>query len=351
MKQKRLAFTLIELLVVIAIIAVLIALLLPAVQQAREAARRTQCKNNLKQIGLAINNYLSNYGEVFPRATLTPNHQGCCCLGYTAGANGIATSPPQASSLTQIWSMHTVHTMLLPYIDQANVYNAMDLNLRFDNSVQATAVKTVIPTYLCPSDSQGTPFATRNSHNTPTVSMQFAVHNYPGVGSDHPFGMCGGHASSVANSGPTGQSWTWIGVFAERNGMLNEPATGLIAPSVKLRSLVDGTSNTMLFSEFTQDSNRCPDAAGNPGPGNNQAKFGWAQPSTGGTAFTLQRPPNSCNGVGGGGSNDGIARSRHAGGVHAVLADGAVRFISENIDFRTWVRLGDFDDNQTVGEF
>src|SRR5262245_13883173 len=139
--RSRVGFTLIELLVVIAIIAVLIALLLPAVQSAREAARRTQCNNNLKQIGLAMHNYHTTYGT-FP-------------LGVSASTN--TWNVTHCGCSAQItWNGWSVHSMLLPYLEATPVYNA--INFAFDPLVcssgdwNSTAFRTSIPAFLCPSD-------------------------------------------------------------------------------------------------------------------------------------------------------------------------------------------------------
>lgn len=133
MSRRRHGFTLIELLVVIAIIAILIALLLPAVQQAREAARRTQCKNHLKQIGLAMFNYESTFTR-FPLPVYYSLGNG------TAGYGGNLTS--------SVWSLS-----ILPYLDQANAYNLYNFSYSAFDPINAAAGQTKISPYLCPSAS------------------------------------------------------------------------------------------------------------------------------------------------------------------------------------------------------
>ncbi|QDT93232.1 DUF1559 domain-containing protein [Gimesia algae] len=321
--MKRKAFTLIELLVVIAIIAILIALLLPAVQQAREAARRSSCKNNLKQIGLALANYLDMTSGVFPRATISANGQACCCQNYTATALNTTGVPH---------SFHTMHTMLLPFLDQANVYNQINMSLRYDDTVNGPAVSTQIPVYICPSDNRTSD--TNVVTNGAGTSITMATHNYPGAGSTHPYGLCGYHGTS--------------GVFAERNGQLNEAGTALTHPAMKLRLITDGTSNTISFSEFAQNKAKIA-GCGFTG-GTSQAKYGWARPAVGGTAYTIRSgsTPNGCNGTSTNGSNSGIARSWHAGGVHVLMVDGSVHFASDSIDGPTWQYLHSFSDGKVV---
>ena len=129
--MKHKGFTLIELLVVIAIIAILIALLLPAVQQAREAARRTQCRNNLKQFGLALHNYHDTHRTFVP--------------GVIAGTEDLTDG------------MHSGLTLLMPQLEKANVYNLYDFDLRWSDPANLEAVSTFIPGFLCPSSPGGLP--------------------------------------------------------------------------------------------------------------------------------------------------------------------------------------------------
>ena len=162
--RKRRAFTLIELLVVIAIIAILVALLLPAVQQAREAARRSECKSKLKQIGIGLHNY-HDVHSVFPCGDINPNRS--CGVTRTCGA-GINTAPTPGGTVKN----HTVHMLLLPYVDQASLYEELNFDAATGlsrhslnvNPLAGTAaeqaangqlIQTIIPGFLCPSDPSG----------------------------------------------------------------------------------------------------------------------------------------------------------------------------------------------------
>ncbi|MCA9046851.1 MAG: DUF1559 domain-containing protein, partial [Planctomycetaceae bacterium] len=199
--SRHRGFTLIELLVVIAIIAVLIALLLPAVQQAREAARRSQCKNNLKQIGLALHNYHDTF-TVFPPGYITRN------INNTAMAT-MESGPGFA------WG-----TMILPYIDQAPLYNHFDFNEDATDHHNAEHGSEFLPVFACPSDPQPNKFTVTDGGGT---TYELGSANYVGIF---------GYGSVTMNAGqPQGD-----GLFYRnsRKGM---------------RDVTDGTSNTIMVGE------------------------------------------------------------------------------------------------------
>ena len=321
-RQTR-GFTLIELLVVIAIIAILIALLLPAVQQAREAARRTQCKNNLKQMGLALHNYMDVAGRLPPA--------GIHNVGIAAGT---FSSRSDSTSYGPSWI-----TLSLPYFEQANLYaqyNFSSLRAR-DNpavvSVKLTAVQ-------CPSDaaSEAAPYA--NTAN-------FAKGNYAA--------NCGrGNAYSNTDFGLAQEK----GPFAVSNSF-----------GAKIAQLTDGTSNTLLVAEIVA----APNAA--------DVRGTWAYPtgcviSNSDPSYTAPRiqlrpngnalddnfrdRPGRCNAsntdrilrcVAEGNRAVQTARSKHTGGVQVCLGDGSGRFISENIDLGIWLNLLSMADGNVIGEF
>ncbi len=316
--MRRPGFTLIELLVVIAIIAVLVGLLLPAVQKVREAAARLQCQNNLKQIALAAHNYHDAYNCFPPGATI---------------------SPPQASVLG----------LLLPYLEQGNVYNLFDLSRDvFSDAVNGPARAQQVPVYLCRSDpSQGyyqDPF---------------------------PPGYVSGKTSYAANLGAHG----W---WKDQSGsQVKDPAlTGVFAwnSHTRVGDITDGTSNTVLFAEVKRGAapghdntdvtvvplpvwdNKPMNAATNP---NNLSPPPACNSSTTTlnyrglqyyrgfliTAFyTHTVPPN----YQGRDCSRGFlyvqghlaARSYHPGGLNASFADGSVHFLADSIRPSTWKNLG-----------
>lgn len=322
--SKR-GFTLIELLVVIAIIAILIALLLPAVQQAREAARRTQCRNNLKQIGLALHNYHDAF-TTFPIGS-------------------------QVSYFRANW-----RASILPYIDQAPLYNSLTQTPEPQHGYAAGNGNTsagwdvenqaldnqLITAYKCPSSvadefyTGGAPVSNngRPSPNAALGTETAMTMDYVGIS-----GSWSGVSPFNSNCGSVVYGGYWC-----NNGLM------MIGQSAKIRDCTDGTSNTMIIGEQSGLIN------------NNDYRSnyygGWAGHlglSSWGTGVqTIRYSPNPATAPTGGdqtyNANTPLT-STHEGGVHVLLADGAVRFLSENINLNTQLQLGMKNDGQVVGEF
>jgi prepilin-type N-terminal cleavage/methylation domain-containing protein len=358
-KNRWSGFTLIELLVVIAIIAVLIALLLPAVQQAREAARRSTCKNNLKQIGIALHNYHEAY-NTFPGNPI-------------AGVSPSAThpgGPSNGSGTAEAWMAWSGFAVLLPYMDQGPVYDQINFSYHWNVNTTAipnqTMASTPIPAFLCPSD--------------------------PGSGAKYTAVMA---ATSYGLSAGPAASWSTGG---------NNPGFATLNRGVRVGDIVDGASNTIAASEMQIGLNTgmWPTGTGS------QTRVNWhvvsglaAPPKT--TFFANQADANAINtyyqtcladydsGTGFNGSYDEQGRmwgagrtswgpwhstligpnagpgcddgtsvtevrvkdpsSYHTGGVHVLLGDGSVRFVSENIDQLLWMGLGTTRGKEPLGEF
>jgi prepilin-type N-terminal cleavage/methylation domain-containing protein/prepilin-type processing-associated H-X9-DG protein len=310
MRRHRPGFTLIELLVVIAIIAILIGLLVPAVQKVREAAARTQCINNLKQIGLAMHDYHDTYKKL---PSQTANNRNSCCFGT--------------------WQM-----AILPYVEQNNLWK-MYVNWggaaatpTYEQQANLLVTSQQLAIFTCPSD---TPNAAKSgSYNG--VRYNITQHNY---------------LINVGN----------IDYAQGGDGALPDQPPGLVfggAPfsrkaQFRLTDITDGTSNTLMVAEVNQ------------GQGQDfRGLTWWAE----GSGFTTYRTPNSsgpdfiANGHGAPGCvptsvnpmnadcqafpspapnwNQFAARSRHTGGVNVALCDGSVRFVSNSIAWATWQALG-----------
>ncbi|MBC8352671.1 MAG: DUF1559 domain-containing protein [Planctomycetes bacterium] len=310
MKRSR-GFTLVELLVVIAIIGILVALLLPAVQAAREAARRMSCGNNLHQLGIALHNYADSRREAMPRGVEATTGLNCCCSN-------------------QDWKLgHTIHAMLLPYVEQQALADLYDMSVP-PWGQQLGVVSTRIDSYLCPSATEHRINKITNFGN-PAPALNFTYsnddnypHNYPAAGSHHGWGVCGRHDNTTIN-----------GTFAVRRG-IREQSGAPADPRIKLSGITDGTSNTMAFSETAQGKNDIL-----PGGWNNLSGKGWADPWYNSTLFSIgeRSTPNSLVSQYGG-YNASNATSYHPGGVQVCFMDGNVRFVSETIDGQVWFGLG-----------
>ncbi len=344
-RTTRRGFTLIELLVVIAIIAVLIALLLPAVQSAREAARRAQCVNNLKQIGLAVHNY----------------HQVVNSLPWGDGP---------------WWIEWSAHTLLLPYIEQGPIYNAINFadtqplglaSFVIDNPVNTTAAYAVINIFNCPSD-------------TDRLTEPSGHNNYMANSGSAPNCDYGGNAWSPSWNGPS------AGPFIYSSSGVDTGPPGFGGSSVNFAGIIDGTSNTAAFSERVKaigsnisatsapfDTGKptaslsVPPAVANsvegqskpyyqvcivtpptPGPGNQDLANGnddnisgamWVSGQPANTRYIHVMPPNtwSCRS---GLQIAHVASSRHPGVVNVLFCDGSVKAIKQSINVSTWWALG-----------
>lgn len=305
---RRPGFTLIELLVVIAIITVLISLLLPAVQQAREAARRTQCKNNLKQIGLALHNYEGTHRR----------------LPACGEGTDYSTTPPSTW-----WGPHSLFSQILPYLDQGNTYQQFNFNVPYNGSpANIAASKQAIPAFVCPSDSWR-PSATDLSG----------------------FGCTDYAASFYVDIDP---------VTGLRNTALR--VDGVITRDCRrLSDVTDGLSQTVLVVEDNGRDERVQ--PGNvyldPVDGQPRRDWRWAEPDA--SAIGISKVINNNKfPLGGPAScpwtvnNCGVFEeifSFHAGGAHVLLADSSVRFLNENLGVPTLRGLITINKGEVLGEF
>jgi len=352
-RSLRHGFTLIELLVVVAIIAILISLLLPAVQQAREAARRTQCKNNLKQLGLAFHNFHDAFRE-FP--------------GFNEYR--ISGTPGNPELESSSWLIR-----ISPYLDQANVFNAYDDSKIWAHPDNQVAVSQVFPTMVCPSVARSASTVTQDYD--PTTTSAGALFADPTLGpalnaagntfSDvtrgiGDYSVCNAVSSAALTSAGYDNSSivpplesdglgdiVMYGVFRNppiplatiiqwATGAISD--TGNIASRPKIRDVLDGTSNTIMIVECGGRPDRWEN--GKLTASGVSSSGGWADPDN---QFYADEDPmiNKTN-------NDEIY-SFHSGGAQFLLCDGSVHFISENTDARLLTHLIGSRDGEVVGEF
>ncbi len=367
--MKRRGFTLIELLVVIAIIAVLIALLLPAVQSAREAARRSQCTNNLKQLGLAMQNYASANSDTLPMIFVDDVVQGC----KREAAPGLC----EQQDFSQ-------HARLLPYLEQSPIYNAINFNVgsRWSTGVNpdpdagglfsvinGTAITTQVAAFLCPSDNGiGRAGNSQVIVGQPANAPYTATCNYPSN-----IGLHRGYNAGWVPNGPAYVSSSW---------------DGALKGVVSLKTFTDGTSNTVIFSEWIKGPGTDPAVASTPdGLGMVYNRPTGAAPSDGkihpagyvddflaaqlcqlttsrnwswkgewafyGKTMTYShtQTPNrrSC-------TQDDFQRfgnmiaasSNHPGGVNTSFADGSVRFIKSTVNYQAWYAVATVQGGEVI---
>lgn len=305
-RRIRIGFTLVELLVVIAIIGILVGLLLPAVQAAREAARRMQCSNNLKNVSLACHNYHDTY-KTFPTGWVNQ------------------TLPTMAATDSK-WSWGA---LILPFIEQAPLHDQLNVGGRriaadLTNTTTLVSMQTPINTFKCPSDvaPDVNNQAYRQLRNTAGTNVDVATSNYVGtnsVGDVIINGLLGGVSGGTSAGGHQG-------LFQENS-------------AVRFRDILDGASNTLLFGERRwQHKDSTTGAFVVDGAAN---VYGVQQTTTG-TVSSLNQWISSAVGTSRGRINYGLGvqhvanssfSSYHPGGAQFALADGSVKFVTETVEF------------------
>jgi prepilin-type N-terminal cleavage/methylation domain-containing protein len=316
-RAGRRAFTLVELLVVIAIIGLLVALLLPAVQAAREASRRSQCHNQLKQIGVALHNYADTY-KALPYGS-----------DYGFGQK------------------HTWAAMLLPFIERQAHYDLFDFNVAMVHANNTRAVTTAVPTYICPSDPQASDPILKKRGDSPglnggtTNPTDSAMLSYTAsMGPTHP-----DNCPLCPNSTPSPTNWCCqgcnFGSYGGGCGMANGTFSGMFGrwpKSIRLRDVTDGLSNTIMAGEtlpghYVWNGAFCP----------NFPVSGMTIPIN-----TMEKD----NGVHGGSlilwAITSGYKSMHPGGASFVLGDASLRFLNASIDHQLYANLGTRDGGESV---
>jgi prepilin-type N-terminal cleavage/methylation domain-containing protein/prepilin-type processing-associated H-X9-DG protein len=320
MSRRNAGFTLIELLVVIAIIAVLIALLLPAVQAARAAARRIQCVNNLKQLGLGMQNF----------------HDAQGTLPW-----GAKNSPAQS------WAF-----LVLPYLEQVAMSNALNMSNASTDFTNSTVTQTKLSLFQCPSDpNAGAMWLSTNLAKTPNRAKGNYVVNWGN--SDYEQSMTATSSFSPANLGPFGTVVAIRGPFRVNN------TTTAISP-FGIRDILDGTSNTMMASEvvIASDFNGRSDSRGDIWSGTTKCGYMFTAATspnsfivdqldgTSGCPNPANKPP--CYAASGATREFNAARSFHPGGVDVLFCDGSVKFIKDTTNLATWRALSTKDGGEVI---
>jgi len=300
--KKSNGFTLVELLVVIAIIGVLVALLLPAVQQAREAARRSACRNNFKQVGLAIH----NYHDTFLAFPLSAHYSQGSCGGQ---------APWNENYYRYAWG-----AAILPFLEQTALYNniSFDKNYNFKANT-LTDIGMTVDVYLCPSDPQGDPRTIRTG----------AISN---GGPDNKDDLGRSNMASTADS----TDWSCASNRARTDG------DGILfnGSTTNFASVTDGTSNTFLVGEVTGGKS-----------GSYEGNY-WSVMNHADTAGGINGIHTIPGGRTGSWSLDTQEFSSfHPGGCHFLMGDGSVPFLSENINQATLARLTARADGEVIGEY